>query len=158
MEIDIKQVLLQITNFAIVLYFLKKFLYKPILGILSQREQKINKGLESAEENIQKEAESEKKVKVLLTEARKDAVRVANKSSEDARKQAKTILTDAKLRASQLIKKQEKNLQEEYKAKEKALNKQLGKLVIETTKTTLSSVLSSQDVERITKSTIKKLR
>ena len=54
----------QIVNFLLLLYLLKRFLYKPVLGIIKKREDKIRLGLEAAakgEELFKKAAEEEKK-------------------------------------------------------------------------------------------------
>jgi F-type H+-transporting ATPase subunit b len=40
----------QIINFLIIFYLLKRFLYKPVLGMLKTREDKIKEGIKQAEE------------------------------------------------------------------------------------------------------------
>ena len=42
----------QIINFLIILFILKKFLYKPVLDTLKKREDSIKEGLKQAEESI----------------------------------------------------------------------------------------------------------
>ena len=44
-----KLLLAQIVNFFILLYILKRFAYKPILKVLDDRKEKIEKGLRDAE-------------------------------------------------------------------------------------------------------------
>ena len=41
--------LAQIVNFLIILYVLKRFMYKPVLNILKNREDEIKKGIEDAQ-------------------------------------------------------------------------------------------------------------
>ena len=48
--------LAQIVNFAILLFILKRFLYKPILKVLEERKNKIETSMKQSEQ-IQKEFE-----------------------------------------------------------------------------------------------------
>ena len=41
----------QIVNFLIILYFLRRFLYKPVFKMLKKRENEIKEGLEKTEES-----------------------------------------------------------------------------------------------------------
>ena len=55
----------QIVNFLIILYLLKRFLYKPILEMLKKREDSIKEGLKQAEEariTLEKTLQEEKKI------------------------------------------------------------------------------------------------
>jgi F-type H+-transporting ATPase subunit b len=66
-EFGINPVLLvaQIINFAIVFWVLKKFLYKPILTMLKERQKEIKKGITDAEDArvlLEKTTQKEKEV------------------------------------------------------------------------------------------------
>lgn len=157
MEIDIKQVLFQVINFSILLAVLAKFLYKPVLKMLKDREDKINDGLKAAESNLTAQEEIEKTKKAEITKARKEAAKILKEAKDDAKKQADMIISDAKSsakeEAAKIIKKGEEQVQKE----EKNLNNKLGQLLIATTENLLSSALSKSEIEKITKTTIKNL-
>lgn len=158
MEIDIKQVLLQILNFGILIVVLNKFLYKPILNMLKTREDKINDGLKAADKNIKTEAELDKQVKSEIAKARKEAANILTDAKEDAKKQVSSIRAEAKKEAKKESLKHEKKIQEAFEQKEKELEKKLAKLVIATTENSLKDVLSKKDIERITKATVTNLK
>ena len=88
----------QIVNFLIIFYLLKKFLYKPVLGMLKKRADKIEEGLKQAEESrlaLEKTLEEEKKIlskaqdeaKKIIEESRTQAIEVSQKIEEDTKKQ-----------------------------------------------------------------------
>lgn len=77
----------QIVNFLVLLFILKKLLYKPILKMLDERKKKIEESLENAEK-IQKELEE--------TEVRRDEI--LNKSIDEAKK----IVDEANVAAAQI--------------------------------------------------------
>ncbi len=98
----------QVVNFAILLFILRRFLYKPILKVLEERKQKIADSLKNAEEierrlNELSEKETEALIKAgkegqkiiqqageeykqTVEEAKKEYERIINKAVEDAKK------------------------------------------------------------------------
>ena len=102
MLIDWFTVLAQVVNFLVLVLILKRFLYKPILGAVQERERKIASRLEGAEqarkeallrtEELGREREALEKAKEqLLTEARKEVQQRREKSLEQARKEIATL-------------------------------------------------------------------
>lgn len=78
----------QVVNFAILLFILKRFLYKPILRVLEERKKRIAESLKNAEE-IEK--------KLLQTE--EDREKKLVKASEEAQK----IIDEGKLSVAQMM-------------------------------------------------------
>ncbi|MBS3993486.1 MAG: F0F1 ATP synthase subunit B [Bacteroidetes bacterium] len=97
----------QLLLFGILVYFLKKFAWKPILTAVQEREDSINNALLSAEkariemqnlqadnERILKEARSERDA--MLKEAREIKDKMISDSKEEAQKQASKLIEQAK--------------------------------------------------------------
>jgi len=113
----------QIINFLIIFYLLKRFLYKPVLGMLKKREDKIKEGIKQAEEarvTLEKTLEQEKKIfakaheeaKSLIADAKTQALEVARDVEENTKKQVEKILADAKAQIDQDAKRMETELGE----------------------------------------------
>jgi F-type H+-transporting ATPase subunit b len=113
----------QIVNFLIIFYLLKRFLYKPVLGMLKKREDKIKEGLKQAEEarlTLEKTLEEEKKIfakahdeaKALVEDAKLQAVEASREIEENTKKQAEKILLDARAQIEQDTKRMEQELGE----------------------------------------------
>ncbi|OGH19463.1 MAG: ATP synthase F0 subunit B [Candidatus Levybacteria bacterium RIFCSPHIGHO2_12_FULL_38_12] len=81
--------LAQVVNFLIVLWVLKRFLYKPVLTMLTKRHLAIEEGLKNA-------AEAEKRLN--------DALNHQKKILKEAQTEAKKIIEDAKSHSAELIK------------------------------------------------------
>lgn len=97
----------QIINFLIVLFILKKFLYKPILELLKKRQLTIKNGLEQAEEariKLEKVVIEEKNIlrqaqlqgKKMIEDAKQESIEMTKQMNELAKKQTEKILKDAK--------------------------------------------------------------
>lgn len=111
----------QIVNFIIVLFLLKRFLYRPLLEMLKQRENTIKEGLKKAQEAqllLEKTKEEERKIiqnaqleaKKLLENARAHALSVAKSLEESSKKNAERTLAEAKAQIELETKKAEERL------------------------------------------------
>lgn len=110
--VDWKLLLAQFINFAILFVVLRKFAYKPIVGMLRKRREDIEKGIrftKEAEENLKSVGEKEKQI---IEEAKGQALDIVNESQNIAKekkeeaiketvKKAEGIILDAKRAAEQ---------------------------------------------------------
>jgi F-type H+-transporting ATPase subunit b len=102
----------QIINFLIIFFLLKKFLYKPILDMLKKRRDKIQEGINQAEEaqkTLEKTLEEEKKIlakahteaKAIVEDAKEKSLETTRVLEENAKNQAEKIIAQAKLMIEQ---------------------------------------------------------
>lgn len=100
--VDLPKLLFQVFNFLLLLYLLNRFLFKPVLKLLDERESRIRKGLEDAEAAARDRELARAEREAALDEARKEAqamVARANKIAEDSRAE---ILAEAKAQADKV--------------------------------------------------------
>ena len=108
----------EVVNLLVLIWLLKRYLYRPIKGILDQRSQKIEGDLNQAE-GARKEAEGLKEsYQNQLKEARKKAQEILENAELRAKKQAKEIVATARQEAEKI---KESKLQELEQAKKEAL-------------------------------------
>lgn len=112
----------QIVNFFILLFILKKFLYKPILKVLEVRKNKIEESLKNAEEIEKRLAEiSEREEEAILKAARegekmiKEAGEAASVIIEDGKKKYEEILSQAAEDTRKLLQTEKMRLEGEIK-------------------------------------------
>ena len=129
--IEPKLLLAQGVNFAILLFVLTKFVYKPLMKMVEERRSKIELGVKGGEmaEGIIKKAEEEKRgiIKVADTQA----VAIISDAEKNAQKRAQDIGLQADKKAQQALR--EAMLLAERKEKE-AMDKvsaEAGRLVRE---------------------------
>lgn len=108
-----KLLLAQIVNFFVLLWVLKKFAYKPVLEVLEERKDKIEKGLKDAEKSQKKLTEIEEKEKKVLKKARQEAQRIIGKAEEQAKKSGEGIIIESKQKVEKLVSDAKKNIREE---------------------------------------------
>lgn len=120
----------QIINFLIIAYILKRFAYKPILKLLSDRKQAIEQGLQQAEEARKLLEQASNKETALL----KNAQLLAKKMQDDAKKQSEEILRkteeEAKKRSEQILLQTQEKIAQETREAEKRLEKHITEIAI----------------------------
>jgi len=158
MEIDGKQIILQIINFAILLVVLKRFLYKPILQIMDARSKKIQEGLEAAEKSLEDQAKTQEKQKDILAVAEKKATAILNEARNEAKKLSKEIVSSARNEAKNSIDKEYKILTAKLDAQEQKVRGNIAKVVAQATRTVLQKSLSDSAHHKIIKTQIQNLK
>jgi F-type H+-transporting ATPase subunit b len=102
-HIDWKLIIAQLVNFAIVLFVLKRYAYGPILKMMTERSEKIEKGVKDAEHAHVKLAEIAEKEKEVLVEARKQAGVIIAQAEAIATRNKETILEESKQQTERML-------------------------------------------------------
>ena len=86
--VDVFKLAFQVINFLLILYLLNRFLFKRVLALLDERQERIAKGLEDAEAAARDRELARAEREAALDEARKEAqtmIARATKIAEDSR-------------------------------------------------------------------------
>ena len=102
--IDVKLIVIQIINFIVLAVALSYLLYKPVLKILKEREDKISQGIQDAEAAAQAKASADDEKKQVLSAAHKDAEGIASTAKNYADQKAAEIVAEAQIKAQNVVK------------------------------------------------------
>jgi F-type H+-transporting ATPase subunit b len=158
MEINLFQLIFQIVNFLILLFFLKRFLYGPILEILEQRSKKIEQGLEAAEKSIEEQEKIEKKRKQMMIEAEKNASQILDGARVRAKKIQKELEDKAENDINRRLKRAEQHVDSQMNQMQQELSKHYAQSVIATSEKLLKDELGIKYQKEIINSQLKKLK
>ena len=140
---DVKLFIGQVINFLILAYIFKRFLYKPILNVFKEREEKIKTGLENAEKA--KEALDNAKIEsgsiikdtraeahIIIENSKKLAEELRAEFVAKSKAESEKIVADAKAQAIAEMKEVEKEVKNmSLNLSEKLMNEVIGKLFTE---------------------------
>ena len=79
--LDVKLLLIQALNFAILLAVLWRFLYTPVLKMIDERRAKVAEGVQKAEAAVRRLVEADEEGKGLVASASKDAEGILPRST-----------------------------------------------------------------------------
>ncbi len=140
--VDWRLLIAQGVNFLIVFGGLTYFLYKPLLRMVTLREEKIRQGLNDAAEAETARAEIETQKTSILSDAQREAGQVVERAVSEAKVERSQIVKDAQARAEGVL--EEASAQAE-ELKRRALaesDKEIAKVAILTAEKLLKEKLS----------------
>lgn len=148
----------QILNFLVILFILKRFLYKPLIEMLEKRKSMVAEGVENArkaQELLEETTEKEKiilrkaqdQAKIMLAGAKKQQIQLLHETEEKTKKQAEIILSEARTQIAF-----------EAKETEKKLASKVSELAVFFLQKSLAGIFSEKEQETIVKNALKKIR
>ncbi|MFC1595760.1 F0F1 ATP synthase subunit B [Candidatus Margulisiibacteriota bacterium] len=130
-DINIYEIVMQIVNFLIVLFILKKVLYKPLMDFMQKRQDSLALDLKQSKKERQEAAEILEQQKEHLQQARKEAQSIREKAEQIAINEHKTIVNKAHLDAEQIIESTKLEIKKEVQAAKEELTGEIGQLAVE---------------------------
>jgi len=110
----------QIINFLLVLYLLKRFVYRWFLNLLKERKEKIEKGIKMSEEAERRSEAVNVEREEILSRSREEGLKVLKKNEELAEKRKEEILAQTQKERELLLRKS----QEEGKSEIERMKKE----------------------------------
>ncbi len=150
--------LAQIVNFGILLFILKRFLYKPILKVLEERKRKIEVSIKQTEDIQNKFDEAAKKSAELINKGCDEASRIIDEAKEEAKALAMQIQAETKQSVADTIKKTQDSLELEKQKMVAQARSQIVDMVASATEKVVSKSLKGADNERLIQEAIKNIK
>lgn len=110
---DLPTILWTTLNFAILLFALYKFLYKPLLGAISAREEEIEGSLKKAAEDRTEADRLRKEFESQISSAQREAQEILSKATKAATTAKEQIETQARAKASEILENATKTIERE---------------------------------------------
>ncbi|MFC1637972.1 F0F1 ATP synthase subunit B [Patescibacteria group bacterium] len=153
--LNVKILLAQLINFSVLLFVLYKFAYNPILKMLDERNDKIEKGIKDAESATDKLVEIEKKEKKVLSDARKEAQKIISSAEDMAKKNKEDIMEDAKKQSQDILEKAKRTIEQEKSQMMAEVKKEVIELVGVATEKVVGEKIDEDKDKEIIESVIK---
>ncbi len=120
----------QMLNFAVLIYVLNRFAYKPIMRIISERQEVIVRGVKDSEEATALKGAAESEKERILLNARQEAERMVIEIKKTAEGGAHDTIRDAQEKAVALVMEAKKKAEEVRAQMIKESEKEIAKLVV----------------------------
>jgi F-type H+-transporting ATPase subunit b len=141
---DWRKLVFEIINFAVFFFLIKLFLFKPVMKILKERQEKIRQGLETSEKADDLLAQAEVEKDNLLAKANDDAEAIKADALRAAEEAKVEIIKNARDEAEAIIRKAKTTTAEEREETLSELRGQLLTLVTAATKKVLGEALTPE--------------
>jgi F-type H+-transporting ATPase subunit b len=154
-NIDIKLLLAQMINFAIVFAVLYFFALKPLLKVMTDRSSKIEKSLNEAKEIEEKLAKTEEDYGAELAKAKKEAAAIVEKAAVHAEEKRQVMLKKAKEEIGVIINEEKAKMQTEKAQVLKEIRSEVAGLVASSLEKILGEKLDAKKDKEIIKKMVK---
>ena len=154
-HIDVKLLIAQVINFAIVFGVIYFFALKPLMKVMGDRTEKIEKSLDDAkkiEENLSRTEEDYGKE---LAKAKKEANDVLAKAGADAEKKRQEMLVNAKEEIGNIINQEKEKMQQEKAKNIKEIKREVADLVTASLEKILDEKIDGKKDQELIKKIIK---
>lgn len=147
--IDWRILLAQFLNFAILIFVLWRFAYKPIFKFLEERRKKIEDGIKNAEQISQKMIEMKEEERAIVIGAKKEALNLINEAKENAEKRGDEMIKKAQEEALAVISKERDKFNQEKVEIFKEMRNNLSELVVLAVEKVIEEKMSGEKDEEI---------
>ena len=148
----------QIVNFLIILFILKKFLYKPVLDLLNKRKITIKEGLAQAEEARLKLEKVIIEEKQILKNAQLQARKIVEDSRQEALDSAREIQEEGKKQTEKMLNDARNQIGREFQETEKKLAVNVSKIAVAFLEKSLERFFSNKEQEVIMKEALSRIK
>ena len=114
-SVNFWQIIISLANLLILFLIVKKFLFKPVMAVLNQRESEIEGRYDAAGKAAKEADESKKEWEDRLKGAKDEADAILASATENARYRGDKIIEDAKERAEGIVRQAETEADLEYR-------------------------------------------
>ena len=123
-SINISELIWTVINFFLLLFLLNRFLYKPVISFMEQRQARIDAKLREEEEAKARIEENDARILEEKTRSREEAKKILAQNAEEIEKHNAEVLQEAKKASAQnrkdseaaLSQRQEKTAQQLHEA------------------------------------------
>lgn len=129
-HLDIKSILAQMINFAIVLFVLFRFAYKPLLKKMNERTDIIQKGLDDAKKSQEELENAEKIREKRIFQAKKDAKKIIEEARIVSEKNGQEIVEQAKEKTQKIVQEAKLQIQQEKRQMLGEAQEKIGQVVV----------------------------
>ena len=147
-NIHLKEVLVQLVAFLIVFFTLKKFAWKPLLGIIKSRQERFESEWGRIEKTKQEVAALEKDYRAHLQKIEEEARAKMQESIQEGRRLAREIQEKARLESQASFEKAKANIDLEVQKARLTLRQEIADLSIRVAEKILTEKMDASQQEK----------
>lgn len=156
--INFKIFIAQLINFGIVLLVLWKWAYKPIVKLLEERQEKIEKSVKQAAHIEQRLVDIETEQQEIFTKAKQEAAAILDETRVQSDERKKILLEKAKDEVKTVIVQGKMQLQAQKEQMILEARQEIAQIAIEAARKILSESVDEKKAQKLAESVFEKLK
>lgn len=155
---DLRLFIAQVINFAILIVIFKKFLYKPLLKTLDNREKKIAQGLRDAESAKEALEKAEEQKEAILKKASLEAEKILAEAKEQSTITREEMLASTKEEIARMMEATKEQIQlerENFKKESREISLEIAKSILAAS---IGNLFDKKDNESLVRKGLQKIK
>ena len=157
LQLDLQQIVSQALTFVLLVWVLKRFAWKPILGILDERKARIEEDLRQAAQSREEMSRLQQDYAQRLAKIDEEARAKIQQSIQDGRRIAAEIQDEARVQAQQLVAKSQETIALELAKAKVSLRNELADLTMDAVERLLKDKVTVASDEKLVASILDEL-
>ncbi|SET24253.1 F-type H+-transporting ATPase subunit b [Salinibacillus kushneri] len=150
-------IIVSLLTFIILLYFLKKFAWGPLMNVMKEREDHIANEIDTAEKNRQEAERLAEEAKENIRNTRQEAQQIVEDAKQTAKEQEQSIIHAARNEADRIKETARQEIEQEKDKAITALQDQVASLSVRIASKVIEKELSEKDQEELINEYIKEV-
>ena len=156
--IDWRLLILQTIAFLILLWFLKRYVYPPLMQMLDKRDETMRAAYQAAKEAEQKAAGTKDEVEAMLKQARLEAKDIVTTAKEEANAMVTSAESKSKSQAEALLASAQADIEKEVIAAKKELHNETIDLVAAATEKVVGHAVDAKVDDKVIAASLKEAK
>lgn len=144
MSMTLGTLLVQMVSFMIFIWFTMIFVWKPLTGVMDQRNKQIADGLAAAEKGQKAEIEAKQLAASEIAAAKAQAAEIINKAEKRGSEIIEEAKAEAKVEAGRLLTGANAEIEQEFNRAREKLRSQIASIVVQGAQKVLEKEISEK--------------
>ena len=155
--IDGYRILLYLVNFGILIVLLQRFVYKPVLKFIDERQEKIENSVKRADEIEKRVIAIESEREEIIKEARRQATETAEKAKNEGDARRDEIISAAKREVERVVASGKKQLEEDRAEMMRSVRKDIVDIVVKASARIVSDAIDEKKSQSLAEEVVRKM-
>ena len=149
LSIDIGTILFSWINLMILFFALKRFLFKPVQKILTERQAAVDQALNDADEARARAEAAETEYTEKLTQAKEESAEILRNATRKAQQRSEEIVANARNEAAGIMQQNQDELEREKRRAESQLRSDVSELAVLVAEKVVGREINQNDHARL---------
>lgn len=155
--LDIRILIAQLINFAILVFVLYRFAYRPIFDVLDKRKKKIEEGMQNAQNAEKKLKEAHGMSREIVREAKREAKNIVEKALEKGQARREELLRETKHEMDGMLAHAKKEIEGQKSRVIEDLQGDIARLIVHSLERILGEYVTQQKQDELVKKALEEL-
>lgn len=148
---------IQMANMIILIWALNKLLYRPVLGFMEERNNRIQRQMAEAEADRKKAEEQVRQTEQELAKIRSESAGMLRQARKDAEDERHRLIQEAEKERSAILEKAQREIDLQVKKAKAEIRGEVARLAVQISQQVIGQTLGESDLNRLAEESLSQM-